>query len=259
MIQYQSENFGKSYSYRSRPHESWSVAAHIHEFCELAFTKSGCQTVYVDGIKYPVPEKCAILILPNQIHEYTDESESVMRCAVFSQDFVPLLFQKMAGHKPRNPVVDFGECFELLTELENTQPDDLLKLGGLLGLICDHFLKSSDLVPNTDTDNTVCHNVIGYISQNFKEDITLKEIAIKLGYNEKYISSSLHTLTKMNFRTFLSSYRIELAKHLLTEDMPITDIALECGYRSINTFNRTFKQITGTTPSHYREEYRKAL
>lgn len=257
MLQYQTENFGKSYEYRSGVHHDWSVAAHIHEFSEIAFVKSGCQTVYVDGKKHRVEENHGIIILPNQIHEYTAETPALVRCLVFSNDFIQAFFVKTAGAKPKHPIADFSEYTQLFDMLEKTRPSDTVQLGGLLCLICDRFLKSSDWSFKASADTGAYHAVIDYISNNYRQDITLKEISEKLGYNEKYLSSALHGLTHMNFRLFLASYRIEFAKQrLLSNDMSVTDIALESGFSSINTFNRIFKQLTGMTPREYRRRSR---
>ena len=83
MLVYQTENFGKHYDYRSNPHKNWVMPPHIHEFSEIAFTKEGVTTVILNGKKHVVPAGHMIFILPNQIHEYTDETPSVLRCAVF--------------------------------------------------------------------------------------------------------------------------------------------------------------------------------
>jgi AraC-like DNA-binding protein len=62
----------------------------------------------------------------------------------------------------------------------------------------------------------------------------------------------------MNFREFLGSYRIDYAKHLLSDSkdpfIRILDVALESGFSSINSFNRCFKEVTGMTPSEYRKQ-----
>ena len=51
---------------------------------------------------------------------------------------------------------------------------------------------------------------------------------------------------------YLQSVRIEKAKALLRGDyMPITDIAENVGFKSIYHFSKTFKKITGYTPSEY--------
>ena len=252
------ENFAKAYDYRSNSHENWKVMPHIHEFSELVFTKSGVTTMYINGRKFLVPENHALLILPNQIHEYSIETKSILRCCVFSNDFIPTFFQKTRGYEILNPVVDFSECLELIKALETTDKMNTVKICGLINLICAHFLENAVFCEKSVDDHNLFSEAICYISQNFKQDITLKQVAKELGYNEKYLSASLHALTKMNFREFLGSYRIDYAKHLLSDSkksfVRISDVALESGFSSINSFNRCFKAVTGMTPSEYRKQ-----
>lgn len=52
--------------------------------------------------------------------------------------------------------------------------------------------------------------------------------------------------------------RIGYACKLLTiGDMEVSQIAVECGFDSIPHFNRTFKQLTGLTPTQYRNQIMK--
>ncbi len=257
MIVYQTENFGKHYEYRSNPHKNWIMPPHIHEFSEIAFTKSGTTTVILNGRKCLVPADHLIFILPNQIHEYTDETPSVMRCAVFSNDHIPIFFENIGAMQLKDPVVDMREHMPLLSALEATEPGDTLRLCGLLNLVCDILLKSTETVEKTNLRHSMFSDVINYVSANFREDITLQDVAKKLGYHEKYLSSALHSLTGMNFRAFLASYRINFAKHLLRSNLfgesRISDVALQCGFSSINSFNRAFSQMVGMTPREYKK------
>ena len=258
MIDYQIENFAKAYDYRSNNHVNWKVMPHIHEFSELVFTKSGVTTVYINGRKFLVPENYALLVLPNQIHEYSAETESSLRCCVFSNDFIPIFFQKTRGYELMDPVVDFSESLELLRDLEGLDKTNPMKICGLMNLICARFLENAVFCEKAADDHNLFSEAISYVSQNFRQDITLKQVAKELGYNEKYLSASLHALTKMNFREFLGTYRIDYAKHLLSDSKEsskrISDVALESGFSSINSFNRCFKAVTGMTPSEYQKQ-----
>ncbi len=52
---------------------------------------------------------------------------------------------------------------------------------------------------------------------------------------------------------YLLTRRIERATALLRDsDRPILDIALETGWNSLGTFGRTFRDITGASPSEWR-------
>lgn len=255
MIVYQTENFGKKYEYRSNRHQNWTTPPHLHEFSEIAFTLDGVTTVLVNGQRYSVPKNHLIFILPNRIHEYSNETTSIMRCAVFSNDHIPAFFDHIKEMQPKDPVIDLSGRTELLHELDTVDHGNTLRLCGLLYLLCDLMLDSTPLVPASSSQNILFREAIEYVSKNFCENIRLCDLAKRLGYHEKYLSSALHSLTGMNFRTFLSSYRINYAKHLLCNKenkRRITEVALQCGFSSINSFNRVFREFTGVTPTDYR-------
>lgn len=95
------------------------------------------------------------------------------------------------------------------------------------------------------------------MSENFKQDISLKKIADTFGYNKKYLSGTLHSLTGMHFTDFIAMYRVEYAKKLLTQnsELSVTEISEKCGFTALNTFNRKFKKLTDLTPTQYKKLY----
>ena len=56
-----------------------------------------------------------------------------------------------------------------------------------------------------------------------------------------------------SFHQDVIRFRIDFAKYLLlTTDKTLSMIAFECGYRDEKYFFRQFHQVTGITPSNYR-------
>ncbi|MFX4286620.1 helix-turn-helix transcriptional regulator [Janibacter sp. G349] len=54
---------------------------------------------------------------------------------------------------------------------------------------------------------------------------------------------------------YLQRRRIERAMTLLRDhDRSVTEVALAVGYDSLGTFSRTFRRVTGRTPSDFRDE-----
>ena len=97
--------------------------------------------------------------------------------------------------------------------------------------------------------------VISYLSEHYTENVTLSQVAKRFGYNEKYLSHTLHSLTGIHFKQLLNYYRINRAKELLKKqrEMNIFTVAAESGFGAVNTFNHEFKKFTGETPREYRE------
>ena len=257
MIIYQFENIGNTYDYKHNCHSDWYVPSHVHEYSEFVFTQKGTFYMNLDGKEYTVPENHLIFVSSNQLHDCRSEAPSVVHCIVFSNDFAPLFHSATKDMVIENPVFDFSDKTRLIEELNNTDPTKALKLCGLLSIILDFILEKASLVPKQKiTQNyDIFHSIIKYVSNHYKEDIHLSDIAKKLGYHEKYLSSTIHSITRMNFRTFLSLYRIDCAKKmLLNSHCTISEISNQCGFSSINTFNRMFLKIVNETPSEFKQK-----
>ncbi len=254
MLKYQNENIGESYSFKCRFHKKYSVPPHIHEYSEIVYVTAGKLTAYVNGEQVIIPENHGAFIFPNEIHEYTSQTPCRMWCAVFSNDFVHTFFRLHPDTAPANCVIDLSEKKALITELVSLEGEQILKRTAILHLLFAELESKTKLIERKKSDNSLYHAAINYIAENFRNDITLYDMAKSLGYHEKYLSSTLHSLTKMNFRSFLATYRINHAKSLLrSTESSIAQIAMESGFSSLNTFNRVFKAATGKTPSEYRK------
>ena len=89
--------------------------------------------------------------------------------------------------------------------------------------------------------------------------LTIPMLAGKLDYPEHQLRRLINGhLGFRNFTAFLNSYRLAEAKKLLSDPekarTPVLTIALELGYASLGPFNRSFKAMTGMTPTDYRRQ-----
>ena len=95
---------------------------------------------------------------------------------------------------------------------------------------------------------------IKYIDTHFKEDITLDNIARKVGYSRCYFSSIFKKCMGMSIWDYICIKRIEEAlTQIKTTDKNITDIALDCGFNTAVNFNKLFKKYTNVTPNFFRK------
>lgn len=86
--------------------------------------------------------------------------------------------------------------------------------------------------------------------------ITLERFAMLLHATPRQVSAAINSCFNQNFHEYINRYRVEEAKTLLRDplciDSPILEVANQAGFNSKATFNRTFKQQVGVTPSQYR-------
>jgi len=91
------------------------------------------------------------------------------------------------------------------------------------------------------------------------EDWTVARMARVSGVSEAHFARSFKDAFGAPPHRYLLTRRIERATHLLREtDLPITEIAFQTGWKSLGTFGRTFKAVTGSTPSAVRRRERAA-
>ena len=252
-MEYQNENFNGEYDFRSRPHDGWTVRANLHEYSELLYCKEGAGRVIINGRSIDIKKGQLVWIPPNYIHQYQCPDAQV-NCAVFSNDFVPLFFKERNGRYFCVTAVDVGELSEILDIIYTLDKNDRCTVSGWLNLICAKVMKQSSFEDGRHTDGALYQKVISYMADNFTENISLTTIANMFGYNEKYLSHTLHELTGVHFRQLLNFYRIRYAKELLANcsEKDITTVAMRCGFSSTNTFYRAFKESVGITPLEYR-------
>lgn len=89
-------------------------------------------------------------------------------------------------------------------------------------------------------------------------ELSIKMLADISGIQQHRLRKIINqSLGYKNFRDFLNSYRLKEAQALLIDpvhfETPITEIAFDCGFNSIPSFNRVFKVELGLTPSEFRE------
>lgn len=123
---------------------------------------------------------------------------------------------------------------------------------GYISLILGRLLPLLALTPVDAKNMTTEQRLIRYCSAHYREPITLTSVADALGYSATHLSHLFTDKFKIGFSQFVSTMRVEDAKKMLRGDTAITQIAFDCGFGSMRSFNRVFKVYTGSTPSAYR-------
>ncbi|WP_228027970.1 AraC family transcriptional regulator [Costertonia aggregata] len=81
------------------------------------------------------------------------------------------------------------------------------------------------------------------------------ELATMLGISNPELARLLNERIGMNFFDFVNYYRIKefiaLAKTAKAKELTFFGLAQEAGFNSKTTFNKSFKNLTGTVPSKY--------
>jgi len=97
--------------------------------------------------------------------------------------------------------------------------------------------------------------VDAYIREHFARPISLAELTELAGLSVAQLERHCKRIFQLTPRQMIHKARLGEASRLLQHDLPITEIALRCGYTDHSAFSRQFRALTGLTPSQFRESH----
>jgi len=164
------------------------------------------------------------------------------------------------------PETDYKELQDCMTRIDLEMQEqrtsykifvksDVLKIMALLLRYADIQNVKGSTAPVDKSSMKIVKDALHYIELNYMQDITLGDISNHLSFSPFYFSRIFNQVTGVTFKNYLNIVKIEKAQNLIcTTSRPILDIALDCGFNSIRTFNRVFQNIKGYTPNSLRQE-----
>lgn len=100
------------------------------------------------------------------------------------------------------------------------------------------------------------NRALDYLNKNYMDDMSLDSLAAYAGFSRYTLSRMFRQHTGETFTQYLSRRRVDMAMDLLSGTrLPVTQVALQCGFNSIATFNRVFREVKGCAPTQYRVIY----
>ncbi|MBQ3078530.1 MAG: helix-turn-helix transcriptional regulator [Clostridia bacterium] len=111
--------------------------------------------------------------------------------------------------------------------------------------------------PIDDASSELIDHILAYINHHISEKLSLDDIAKHVHIDKYYMCHYFKDKTNMTVMEYISDRRINMARRLLSNpNIPISDIAVKCGYSSASYFTQAFKSILKHTPAQYRNQLR---
>lgn len=102
--------------------------------------------------------------------------------------------------------------------------------------------------------NPRIRDAVLFIESHYPERLTLTWIAAEAGINQASLTAMMKEELGCTAMDYLTRFRIAVSKkHLAFTEIPIKDVADTVGFRTVQHFNRVFKQQTGSTPAGFRK------
>ncbi len=261
--------------------EEVSFAAHLHAQLELLYCIDGGVEVTVGDCSHTVHSGDLAVIFPNSLHSYytlPEEGNRFLLAILPVQLTGPFTNSLLKSH-PEDPFIRrnelhqdalyclrallcrsqqldvFGHCIKEPAQKEIDGYQNNIYAVYTQMILC-RVLPQLKLVDNTDGNFfDLVYRAVTYVSQHFCSPLSLPMLAQALNVSPFQLSRVFSERLHMGFNEYLNALRVDYARELLREtDLPITQLAFECGFESQRTFNRAFREQTGQSPRQFRKE-----
>jgi len=253
--------------------------AHRHDFLEFSYVVDGEGSEAINDEKHIMKTGTFTFVQPYQVHELFTEPGSTLKLynCMFSMDLLVeprqdtslISLLEFNGLPPSIQLTGTANdqmlqlILDMYKEYQGNEPCRFAMLQVRLREILITFerhrraaLSVPAAIPTAATiRKTSIWPIIHYIHQNYQEDLTLTDLAVRFAMSPSRISEVIKQTTGQTFVHFLHDLRIRHACSLLVStEMNIAEIALEVGYGSYKTFSRVFRESRGLIPKEYRNQ-----
>jgi len=172
-------------------------------------------------------------------------------------------------------LLDLGLVSEHVSESKHEFAEIIIKIAFIYMVMTSIFRVFTDLfdvkLPSLNLKRTSLtkyeHSLAEKVLCMLEEKKVYKEIGFnraklseRLGVGEHLLSKIINLEFKKSFSDLANDYRVKDAKEMLSKtDTPITSISYDVGFNSIASFNRVFKNLTGKSPTQFRNDMKKEI
>ena len=244
------------YLFASARHTDVECVLHINIYAEIVIVTSGVLHMTVGDNEYSVSKGSAVFITPFEPHSFHSQSHNKCHVLMFSKELVPYFFEFLKNRVAKCHLFSLSQSsYELaekiLPKLYNNA--DFTEASAVLAPILYDVRSQCEFVERK-YNLEIIETALRYIDVHFKEAISLSTVSEAIGVHPVTLSKIFSVKTGVGFNFYLKYLRSTYsAKLIKSTDMTFSEVAYESGFSSIRTFNRSFFEIYGMTPSRYKE------
>ena len=229
--------------------------SHWHMEHELIACREGSAQVMLDDTMFHITQQQCIFCHSGRVHYISASPDSLLLVCLFDEKLYDPITSPFALE---NPVFEdrYGilpKLSEIRHELQNQPIFFECRTEAMIGEILVDVFRGEPLRKAQWQFSDVItryKQLLNHIDLEY-EHITYQNAVQFMNMSDAYFSRYFKRQAGMTFSQYLNVVRIEKAVQLLnsTPTMKITDVMLRCGFNTIRSFNRVFREVTGFTPT----------
>jgi len=270
--QYMQKNTYEVFRYRDAYMKE--VALHHHDFYEIYFFLSGNVQYNIENRSYLLTPGDVLLISPMELHQPMLVSEQR------EYERIVLWIDKQFLEGFSLPGQSFTDCFnttspnhsnllrpegvqrqflmflldqlisETATEAPYQEICSLSYLAQVLIALNRLALQQRSAEPLAAPDSVV-YNGLGDINEHYNEILTLDDLANKFFISKYHLSREFQRLVGTSVHRYIIQKRLVMAKQMLSEGKPSSEVYQHCGFGDYSNFYRAFKAEYQISPKDY--------
>ena len=229
--------------------------SHWHMEHELIACREGSAQVMLDDTMFNITQQQCIFCHSGRVHYISASPDSLLLVCLFDEKMYDPITSPFALE---NPVFEdrYGilpKLSEIRHELQNQPIFFECRTEAMIGEILVDVFRGEPLRKAQWQFSDVItryKQLLNHIDLEY-EHITYQNAVQFMNMSDAYFSRYFKRQAGMTFSQYLNVVRIEKAVQTLDSapTMKITDVMLRCGFNTIRSFNRVFREVTGFTPT----------
>ncbi len=256
--------------------ERKSFSYHYHDFHKILILLDGDITYCVEGRSYELApndivlvnagevhrpiirsdatyERIIIYIAPDFLVQYAEPDNDLGLClrqAAAEQSHV-LRFSSAHASRLEAAIRALDACTSD-TDYASALHEKLLFLEFMIQLNRAALHDRVKFIDHSPSDEKIV-DILGYLNEHLTEDISIDALSARFYLSRYYLMHAFKEQTGYTIGGYLSTKRLQRAKTLIAQGVPITEVCYTCGFRNYSSFSRAYKKNFGESPREYRQ------
>jgi AraC-like DNA-binding protein len=238
----------------------WQIRPRAVDNFDMTYITKGSARYVVNGVAHDLESGDLLCLSEGDLREAATSPQNLMQCYAiqFKTDYQKSKNNGGGGEGIIFPMVsriglrqDIIRMFRELTICwVEQQPGDLMKSRALLMLIVNRLLEIVVYNAEPVYGDFRINKVIRYISQHYREKLSVKDLAGHVNINPDYLGTLFKRETGIHVNDYIKKIRIDHAEDMLRSGKyKVSQVSDYCGFCDIVHFFRSFKSLRGFAPS----------
>jgi AraC-like DNA-binding protein len=246
-----------------------TFARHMHDYYVIGVIEVGTQAFWCQGTRYINPAGGVFIINPGEAHtgEGADEHGFTYRTLYPDGTLLQRAVAEIVGREQplpffSTPVIRDPQLARHILSLHRALASSLSPLEResrflhTFAHLITHYAELRSPKQVAGKERHEVQKVQQYIDAYYMQRVTLTELAQLVNWSPYYLLRVFEKEIGIPPHAYLESVRIRQAQRLLSQGVPLAQVAYDLGFSHQSHLTNRFKRLLGVTPGQYLQQHK---